>query len=112
MNPFEMVVIIVALSIGAGIITSFFKLIKNYIDKKYSSSNELMNNEEFLAALKEFKTKTDKRLDSIESSLKTIPSKTQEAKKADNNNTNVIDLDEVDNSKSAGSSKLRNILKE
>lgn len=111
MNPFEMVVIIVALSIGAGIITSFFKLIKHYVDKKYSSGNELMNNEEFLAALKEFKTKTDKRLDTIESALKTIPPKT-EAKKADRNNLNVIDLDESDDNKSAGSGKLRNILKE
>lgn len=111
MNPFEMVIIIVALSLGAGIITSFFKLLKHYFDKKYSSGNELMNNEEFLAALKEFKTKTDKRLDSIESALKTIPSK-DEAKKAETNNAKVIDLDDTDDNKNAGSGKLRNILKE
>jgi hypothetical protein len=111
MNPFEMVVIIVALSIGAGIITSFFKLIKHYVDKKYSSGNDLMNNEEFLAALKEFKTKTDKRLDSLESALKTNHSKT-EAKKVEKSNSNVIELDAEDDRKSAGSGKLRNILKE
>jgi hypothetical protein len=111
MNPFEMVVIIVALSIGAGIITSFFKLIKHYVDKKYSSGNDLMNNEEFLAALKEFKTNTDRRLNSLESALKSAPPKS-ESKKTEPNNTRVIDLDDTTDTRAAGSGKLRNILKE
>lgn len=97
-------------------ITMLSSVIKAWIKK---DSGSLAGNQEFLAALREFKEKTDRRLTRIEkviddiSSEKTLKDKSPQGITAKNEKRSLIDLEiesQPEETGSKGKEKLKNML--
>jgi hypothetical protein len=97
-------------------ITMLSSVIKTWIKK---DSGSLAGNQEFLAALREFKEKTDRRLTRIEkviddiSADKTLKEKSPQVITAKQEKKNLIDIEienQPDETESKGKEKLKNML--
>lgn len=106
---FGSIVTIVFLALLSGVIKSWIK----------KDSGSLAENQEFLAALREFKEKTDRRLSRIENAIddlsddNSLKEKTPKAGVANKGGKNLIDIEienQPDTTESKGKEKLKNML--
>ena len=110
-----------AIIVFGSIVTIVFLIMLSSVVKTWikKGSGGLSENQEFLAALREFKEKTDRRLTRIEkvideiSAGKSLKEKSPQVKTAKEEKKNLIDIEienQPDETESKGKEKLKNML--
>lgn len=110
--------IIVAIVFGTVLTIVFMGIVGSIINnwiKRGSSSGDLSKNKEFLAALREFKEKTDQRLSNLEAIVaeehpEKSPSKKSVNRKEQSSSIEIELNDEPEKEESSKSGNLRNML--
>jgi len=114
--------IIVAIVFGSVLTIVFMGIVGSIINnwiKRGSKSGDITKNKEFLAALREFKEKTDRRLSNLEAivtderDLQSKPEMKNKPREKKQEHSRAIEIemdDEKDSDKSKSSGNLRNML--